>query len=479
MNSYKPVLGGCFLILALALGTINTRAQDEPQEPPDTKPKPAARSLPPIDPGNPQDDFQNPNALQPDTTPLTGVQNATLGSPEMRHSYWVPGAAYATMIQSGGYGASNSSGWFVSNYLIGNVSLLKAWSRSELIVNYSGGGFFSSSSTLGSGWYQQLALSQSFQWNRWNVQLFDQFSYLPESAFGFGIGTSLGIPGAGGSAPVIPGMGNNYVPNQSIFASVGPRYSNAATIQVTYALSRRGSITASGTYGILRFVDPGNVDSSTPIGTIGYNYVLSPESTIGLLYSFSAFHYPGQPQAYGSQTISAAYGRKVTGRMALQLYGGPQITSFRVPIDGQTSKVGANINAGLTYGFENSMLGVTYNHLLTGGSGVYTGSIVDQVTFTATRKLSREWIANFNVGFAHNTALISSATTSSPNYNTWYAGAGANRPIGRNLNLAIAYSFSVSSTSQSACTTAPCNVSQTANSISLNLQWHARPMVLP
>ena len=111
MNSHNAVLSGCFLVLALTLGAVNTRAQDEPQEPTDTKPKPAARSLPPVDPGNPQDDSQNPNALQPDTTPLTGVQNATLGAPEMRHSYWVPGAQYTGSIQSGGYTPSNSSGW--------------------------------------------------------------------------------------------------------------------------------------------------------------------------------------------------------------------------------------------------------------------------------------------------------------------------------------------------------------------------------
>jgi hypothetical protein len=479
MNSYKAVLGGCFLILALALGTTKARAQDEPQEPTDTKPKPAARSLPPIDSGNPQDDTQNPNALQPDTTPLTGVQNATLGAPETRHSYWVPGAQYATVIQSGGYGASNSSGWFVSNYLTGNLSLLKAWSRSQLVVNYSGGGFFSSSSTLGSGAFQQLALAQSFQWNRWNVQLLDQFSYLPQSAFGFGIGTGLSIPGAGGAAPVIPGIGNNYVPNQSIFNSIGPRYSNAGTIQVTYAVSPRGSITASGTYGILRFVDAGNVNSNTPIGTIGYNYTLSPKSTIGALYSFSAFHYPGQPQAFGSQTISAAYSRKITGRMALQLYGGPQFTSFRIPVGGQSSKTGANISANFTYAFEKGGLTGGYNHGLTGGSGVFTGSTVDQVTFAATRQLSREWAVNFNAGYAHNTAVVASAATASSTYNTWFAGAGAGRPIGRNLNIAFAYSAYVNNTTQSNCGSASCNLSQTTNTISLNLQWHARPMVLP
>ena len=477
MNFHKVVFCGGFLILALAFGIITARAQDEPQEPSDTKPKPAARSLPPIDAGNTQD--ENPNAMQPDTTPLTGVQNATLGSPEMRHSYWVPGVQYAGTIQSGGY-TGNSSNWLMNNYLIGNLSLLKAWSRSQLFLNYSGGGFFSTDSAQGNGAYQQLALAQSFQWNRWNVQLLDQFSYLPQSAFGFGAGTNLGIPGVGGPvAPVIPGMGNNYVPNQSIFAAVGPRYSNAATIQVTYATSPRGSITASGTYGILRFVDPGNVDSSTPIGTIGYNYVLSHESSIGGFYSFSAFHYPGQPQAFGSQVISAAYSRKITGRLALQVYGGPQITTFRVPIDGQSEKVGVNVSANFTYGFEKGGLTANYNHGLTGGSGVFTGSTVDQVSFAATRILSRVWTANFNVGYAHNKPVVTSTQANFPTYNSWFAGAGVGRPFGRNTNLTIAYLAYINTTALSGCSNASCNASQTLNYISFNLQWHTRPLVLP
>ena len=41
--------------------------------------------------------------------------------------------------------------------------------------------------------------SQTFQWNRWAVQILDQFSYLPQSDFGFGGGTNLGFPGVGGS----------------------------------------------------------------------------------------------------------------------------------------------------------------------------------------------------------------------------------------------------------------------------------------
>src|SRR5271165_3578222 len=153
MKYRKAILGGYFFALVLSFGARNGYAQEEPQSPTDAKPKPAARSYPiPIVDAGDQDEngvLDKANGLQPDMTPLTGVQNATLGSPEMRHSYWVPGFQYASTIQSGGYNQANSSGWFVNNYLIGNISLLKAWRRSQLAVNYSVGGFFSTNSTQG------------------------------------------------------------------------------------------------------------------------------------------------------------------------------------------------------------------------------------------------------------------------------------------------------------------------------------------
>ena len=169
MSYYKLILGGCFLSLALSVGALGLHAQDEPQNPDDdkTKPKPAGTTypIPTVDAAS-QDQNNTPdttNGLQPDTTPLTGIQDATLGSPETRHSYWVPGVQYAGTIQSNGFGQANNSGWLMNNYLIGNISLLKAWSRSELAVNYSGGGFFSTDSALGNGTYQRLALAQNFR----------------------------------------------------------------------------------------------------------------------------------------------------------------------------------------------------------------------------------------------------------------------------------------------------------------------------
>ena len=273
-----------------------TQDQDNPFGGP---PKPAGQAIPYFDFGV----FGNRGNLRPDYTPLTGMLNAGLGFPEVKHSYWVPGIQYASTVESNLFGSPTSTGWFNTNYVTGDLSLLEAWSRSQLAINYSGGGSFSTNDSRGNSAFQQLAFAQSFLLNRWIVQIVDEFSQLPQSAFGFGVGTSLGVPGVGGSlGPVVPGVGNNYNPNQTVLSGFGPRISNVAIAQATYQLSRRGSITASGSYGILHFTDPGNVDTYSAFGSLGYNYEITRKDHIGFFYQVSTFHFPGEPQAFGTQT---------------------------------------------------------------------------------------------------------------------------------------------------------------------------------
>jgi len=485
MNCYKKILGGCLLafLFSFSFGAQATVAQEEPQPPPDSPPKPAARTspIPVVLAGEEnQNPNQDPNALQPDFTPLTGLLDATLGLPEIRHSYWVPGLQYGANIQSNSFSQPNSSSWYVDNYLIGNVSLLEAWPRSTLAVNYSGGGYFSTrTGGGGNSNYQQLALSQTYHGDRWLIQISDSFSYLPQTSFGFGGGTNLGAPGVGGSLePTTPGLGTGYIPNQSIFAGVGPRYSNAAALQATYSLSTRSSVTVSGAYGILHFLDPGNVDSNSITGGVGYNYAMSREDTIGLAYYFSSYHYPDNPQAYGNHVATISYGRKITGRLALRLSGGPQITTFRLPIGGSSRQVGGYINSNLTYGLRDGSISAGYVHSLSGGSGVLIGSTLDQVNLSVSRRLNRVWTGNINFGYAHNGNVTSLALANVPTYNSWFAGGGIARPIGRNLNIAAAYTASIGSSTLQGCVSS-CTTSNTYQTVTVNVQWHTRPFVLP
>lgn len=481
MNCRTVIFGAWLLAFSLSLGALGSHPQEEPQpaptapqEPvPGAPPKPAGYSFPGL--GNGQQEGE----LQPDFSPLTGMQNTTLGFPGIRHSYWVPGFQFSSNVLSNSYGQSSGSNWYANNYFIGNLSLLEAWSRADLAVNYSGGGFISANSQQGNGFYQQLALAHNYQTKRWLIQIVDQFSYTPQSSFGFGGGTNLGIPGVGGSlGTTVPGIGGNYMPNQSAYG-VGAFYNNLSAVQVTYALSRRGSITLSGSYGILSFVEAGNYDSDTAVGSVGYNYALSRSDTVGLVYSFSSYQFPGNPQAYGANAMSVAYGRKVTGHLALRMFVGPQITNYRIPI-GTTSRItGFSTYANLTYRFERGAIGFNYLHGLSGGSGVLVGSILDQATATVSRNLTRVWTGGLNFGYARNSPVGGTVPTGNPVYDNWFLGGNVSRPIGRNFNFAVAYTATIGNYSGFGCTGTGCNTSSTYNAITVNFQWHPRPFVLP
>src|SRR6201984_2899022 len=220
----------------------------EPQAPEGDKPKHAARTYGPIGSGD-EDQNPAPDTLQPDERPLTGIQQLTVGTPMEKHSYWVPGVSYYNFIQSNAQSQGGGSGWTSSNYLAGNSSLLENWTRSQLAVNYSGGGNFSTDSTVGNGWFQQFGVTQTVNWERVQLTLLDQFAYLPQSQFGFGAGTGLAQPGIGGSLAVgSTGLGVGLDPSQSIFTAIGPRYSNTFGTQVNYLLSPRSSVTIGGLY---------------------------------------------------------------------------------------------------------------------------------------------------------------------------------------------------------------------------------------
>jgi hypothetical protein len=463
-------------ILAAAwLSVAGAVAAQDPQEAQgENKPKAAARAYGPIG-AEDEEQNQTPETLQPDSRPLTGLQQPTVGTPMERHSYWVPGVSYYNFIQSNGQNQGGGSDWSSTSYLSGNLSLLENWSRSQLALNYSGGGNFSTDSSVGNGWFQQLGATHAMTWERLQLTLLDQFAYLPQSQFGFAAGTGLSLPGIGGSlGGGTTGLGGGLDPGQSIFTAIGPRYSNTFGAQANYLLTPRSSVTVGGVLGILRFTESGNIESNNYIGNLGYNYQITREDTIGLVYRFSSFHYLGAPQAIGTHSIHAAYGKKITGRLALQVTGGPEITNFRLPQGGSTKTqyVSGSGGATLTYVIPRGTISLGYLHGLTSGSGVFLGATTDQLTVSGTRKLSRVWSGDAHVGFAHNRQAETAPGVADPTYNTVYAGASVARPLGRNASFSLGYTAYYESSNNTGGT------SFTTHQISVGLNWHTRPFVL-
>jgi hypothetical protein len=477
MKAWKKLGRSLVCLVAVCLWVTSLLAKQEAGE----KPKPAGRQYPPtVDTtGDQQNPDQGIQTLQPDNQPLSGIQNLTLGTPEIRHSYWVPGIEYGNIAMSNSLSPASNIGWNTTSFVTGDVSLLEAWGHSLLSANYSGGGFFSTDPTQGDGQYHQLSTAYEIDKRRWQVLLVDQFSYLPQTAFGFGGPSGLAFPGAMGALAVpLPGLEAAYLPSQTVLTAIGPRYSNASAMQVTYALSPRSSLTLAGVYGTLRFTDPGNVDSDSELLNLGYNYALSRKDSVGLIYRFAAYHFPGSAQAVGNHVAQIVYGKKVTGRVALKLAGGPEVITFRVPVGGSTQKITGSGSAALTYAFVRSSFGLGYSHDVSGGSGVFTGSTIDQANASFNRKLTPVWAGSVSFGYAKTSPIVSPTRVISPVYDAWLAGAGLNRPLGRTAFLSLAYQAQIQNSNVALCGNPRCGTSRTANQIFLTFQWNTRPLVL-
>jgi hypothetical protein len=456
-------------------------AQDEPgvmqPAPNQAAPKPAGRSSSNI--GDNSDVVDDSGVtLRPDDSSLTGVQVAGLGTQLERHSYIVPGIQYGNFFRSSTLEAPQIGDWNSTSFVAGNVSILQQWSRAQFAMNYTGGGTFATDAKQGNGYYHQMQAQQMFEWRHAKLSIIDQFDYLPQAQFGFGVSSPLALPGTGGPlGPSLPALQTNYMPNQSIFNTLGSRYANSATAELATYLSPRSTITFSASYGILRFEEPGNIASNDQIGSIGYDYQLTKRDTLGILYRFTGYSYIGDPQRIGDHVAQLAYGRKITGRAALQLFVGPEITEFKVPLNNQTQRVSISGGGNLAYAVSHTNFTIGYNHGVAAGSGAFAGSTADQITGSATRHLNRIWDANFNMGYARNRSLGGFVgTLNEPEVNSYFFGAGVQRPLGRTATTSFAYTAFIEN-SFAGCSTGAC-IGYLQHQLSVSFQWHAQPLVI-
>lgn len=485
MKYRTTFLGTSIVAAGLLLGSIRVAAQEEPQQEQQDprkaqdRPKPAGASAPIFADYADQDtnsDQQPSTGLVPDTRPLTGVEIPTVGSQDLRHSYWVPGFQYNNFVRSSKSGEPNTTDWNTTSFLVGNLSLLQTWTpRSQLAVNYSGGGFTSTDEFQGNGYFHELGLVQTFTWQKWELSIIDQFSYLPLSGFGFGASSNLATPGIGGPlAPDLPALQTSYQPNQSILSASGPRYSNSFATQVTYVVAPRLTLTFAGVYGVLRFTKAGNVASNDLIFTTGLNYAVSREDTIGLLYRFTGYRYIGSPLSINDHVAALAYQRKVTGKLSFQLFVGPEITFL--PMLTNTSITGG---ANVTYVRPLGSISLSYNHGVSGGSGVLEGANTDQFTGTASRKVGRVWVGNVTAGYARNSTLpIGVVNSQGTRYNSWFIGGSLDRPVGRAANLTLGYTAYFEDSNLPICGVSGCTSTFLQHQISVGFEWHTRPFVL-
>jgi hypothetical protein len=407
--------------------------------------------------------------------PLSGVQAPTLGPGVGARNFLVPSFSATSQLGTGSTGAGfgQPSNF---NYLLGTLDLNHVSNRSELLLHYSGGGMFS---TYLNSAIQDLEFSYNFKWQRWSLLVGDDVSFLSESPFGFGgVG---GLQFLSGDSPFAPGGSLNWVlgPNQTIPTIMVPRLSNLLVSQIEYKVSPRATWTASGSYGTLNFFGVGFINSTDALLQTGYNYSVSPQSTVAVIYTFDDFRYPQFPQTIKYNVVKIGYARYVTGRLSFQLAAGPSVVMLRGVFTGYANNLSWALFSALNYKWDRTALLLSYDRLVTGGSGVLVGAQTGQVEATLERKLSPRWQLSASLGYASNGSLIPNTTTSNfQHYNSWYTAVRFNHQMRPGTNLFLGYGAGLQATNVVGCTSPNCSTNSISHQFSVGFNFSLRPILL-
>ena len=429
-----------------------------------------------------EDSTDQPQKLAPDTRSPTGVQDFSLGTPPLQHSFWQPSFNLTSTADSDALSANNNTGWTTYTTFLAAVDLHRITGGSDLTVSYVGGGTVSNDGAVGNSVTQELELAQKFSFRRAAISFFDQVAYLPEQSFGYGGLGGLTLPGGGSS-----GLQNGLAPDGTILTPRGQRITNAFLTQVDVRLNGRSSLTFVGGYTLLHYFDNNLLDLNDSIAQVGYNYQWTREDTISVLYRFNAYRYKDFNQSINDHVVLLNYGRRITGRLALQIGVGPEVTMFAVPITGSSSaatgsgqtQINWSLNSALTYAFERTSVGLSYVRGVGGGSGVLAGSESNTLNANANHQFARTLSGGINVGYARNNGLGTGAlntTATNQTYDYWFSGVTFNKSWGPMLNMLFNYQMQYQNSNAAFCVGPVCGGSIIRHMVSVGFSWRDHPL---
>ncbi len=432
-----------------------------------------------------------PAAPQADKRPLSGAEDIGLGGGG--RSQLLTAVQFLQSVDTNSSSIPGQSRAEALSTLRGSLALQRFGSDRQLTLQYSGGGSLYNTQTQTSGQFHQFGVSQQFSLQRWTLLVSDFMSYSPDSAFagggaigggfggigGLGSGIGGGIGGGVGGAGFGGGLNPGFTPSQSILTSHSGRISNSVVGQAQYNLSARSSLTATASFGLLRFLDAGFIDSQSFVFQSGWNRDVTARDTIALSYALNLLRFEGNNGHVDSHSIHLNYGRRITGRMAMHFSAGPQINQTASPINGNETRLSWSSRAQLTYRFTRTDLDLSYNRRLTGGSGVLLGAQSDLVRVGMGRTFGRNWSTGFGFGFAHNENLRQlTPGLAERKFNTVQADVSVRRPLGRSASIYLLYNAQWQRGRTEPCLTMPCTTNLTRHHFGIGLDFRFQPVQL-
>jgi len=481
MRALRPIFW--YIACAALLWGQSVQAQQQGQDQ-SASPIPAYRSPISVIGANGDAETNNSNENQP----LSGVQPLSLGMATTR-SYWQPRFNISGTADSNPTETGDGKNWIAWTSASAGVDIHRLRGVSDLSVGYTAGGMYSNEYASGSGVTQGLNLAERLSFRRSTLSFFDQASYMPESAFGF---ANLSGAGLGTTATSTPGLAFN--PGQTVLTGgSGQVVSNADAVELDELLAPRSSLTFAGGYSLLHYFGAGSdlFNYGVANARVGYNYSVSPDNSLAVLYTFGDYRYASSGQSMMDHALQLSFGRVLTEKLAFQAAGGPLavFSKFSPTVVGSTggstagitlvsqSQLLWSVNTSLQYQQGRYGVGLSYGHGVNGGSGVLLGSEADTVTGSLTRQMSRTFTSGFSGGYSKNKGLPGMGPFAAQSYDYWFGGFNLNEPLGSTLAFTLSYQVQYQTSNAAACIGPICGENVLRHTISVGLGWHERPLL--
>ena len=405
--------------------------------------------------------------IQPDSHMLSGVELMGFGTLDARpHVVDVVLGASESVDTGIVTGAINS----VTSFNQG-VTYERLEPPYRFTAAYQGSEAFYHPSTFFNQFSEGGTLAQEVQWKRWILRLRDDLVLSREATFG---NLFTGSAGLASQTLALTSVEPTLSPSETILTGTATRLSNTATGELDYSPSRRSTLTFAGSYGLLHFFDPTLVGTNSFDGRVGYDLALGAKNSIGIIYDYNFTDFSATPSQLQTHWFQLAFGRKITGRFAFQISGGPQLLRLSNfgPVSGQHWSWG--LSGALSYQMTRATgYSLSYFHAVTSGSGVFFGAESDVATGVATHQFTRVWSASVNGGYARNINAAPSPMLSN-RFDNWFAGATVGRKLGREFVFGLSYTFQQQTNSVGQCPVVNCGLAggPARHFASVSLQWH-------
>jgi hypothetical protein len=415
--------------------------------------------------------------MTPDEHSPSGGQILGIGSWGTRHSYLIPSLRISESLDSNPLLLSSNDGSYRGfTSAGGNVQWMQYMGR-DAELSYSGTLRYDARARI-EGYSQftnehSLAVAKTIRFRNWSLLLDDQAQYSQGSDFG-----AAGMEGMGLISPLanLPNLQSTSVslrpdlqPNQSIVTGRISRLTNTALIELDAHLDAHDTATLEASYGLLHFNSSllANTSQTSVVG--GFNRKLTARDSIGLESAFTRFSFTSAGTDISTESVSALYAMRISGRSSLEIGGGPQITQSSVSGLNQ-QYLGWQARGTVNYRMRRINLSAQGMRTVTGGSGVLNGALTTTGQGTAGFTLSRNCSASLSSGVSRNQQL-----NSGESFDLQFAGVVLNRKFGRYTNMFMTYDFQHQTTG-SVCTGPACGYVGLRNVFAIGFAWNYRPI---